>query len=75
MYFNVFTESYMYMDQNYETLRTTSVILAVVMFVTGILIALSKSINHRHFSVKSSNARNPSKSFSHKCAALTVHVD
>ncbi|KTF78784.1 hypothetical protein cypCar_00030375 [Cyprinus carpio] len=40
-------ESYMYMDQSafqydYETLRTTGVILAVVMFVTGILIALSK---------------------------------
>ncbi|XP_059364708.1 sodium/potassium-transporting ATPase subunit gamma-like isoform X2 [Carassius carassius] len=41
------TESYMYMDQSafhydYETLRTTGVILAVVMFVTGILIAMSK---------------------------------
>uniref|UniRef100_A0A8C1S010 FXYD domain-containing ion transport regulator n=1 Tax=Cyprinus carpio TaxID=7962 RepID=A0A8C1S010_CYPCA len=53
----------------YETLRTTGVILAVVMFVTGILIALSKSLTFY------SNAQNPSKSFSHKCAALTVHVD
>uniref|UniRef100_A0A672M3D2 FXYD domain-containing ion transport regulator n=1 Tax=Sinocyclocheilus grahami TaxID=75366 RepID=A0A672M3D2_SINGR len=34
---------------DYETLRTTGFILAVVMFVTGILIALSKSLNHRHF--------------------------
>uniref|UniRef100_A0A4W4GI91 FXYD domain-containing ion transport regulator n=1 Tax=Electrophorus electricus TaxID=8005 RepID=A0A4W4GI91_ELEEL len=29
-------------DYDYETLRTTGVILAVVMFVLGILIALSK---------------------------------
>ncbi|KAB5587162.1 hypothetical protein PHYPO_G00009710 [Pangasianodon hypophthalmus] len=29
-------------DYDYETLRTTGVILAVVMFVSGILIALSK---------------------------------
>uniref|UniRef100_A0A3Q3IDJ5 FXYD domain-containing ion transport regulator n=1 Tax=Monopterus albus TaxID=43700 RepID=A0A3Q3IDJ5_MONAL len=29
-------------DYDYETLRTTGVILAVVMFFTGILIALSK---------------------------------
>ncbi|KAG7335710.1 hypothetical protein KOW79_000403 [Hemibagrus wyckioides] len=29
-------------EYDYETLRTTGVILAVVMFVTGILIALSK---------------------------------
>ncbi|XP_067304839.1 FXYD domain containing ion transport regulator 7 isoform X2 [Pseudorasbora parva] len=41
------TESYMPMDQSafnydYETLRTTGVILAVIMFVSGILIALSK---------------------------------
>ncbi|XP_042596900.1 sodium/potassium-transporting ATPase subunit gamma-like isoform X6 [Cyprinus carpio] len=43
------TESYMDMDQSafhydYETLRTTGVILAVVMFVSGILIALSKKL-------------------------------
>ncbi|XP_026863010.1 FXYD domain containing ion transport regulator 7 isoform X2 [Electrophorus electricus] len=31
-------------DYDYETLRTTGVILAVVMFVLGILIALSKKI-------------------------------
>ncbi|XP_042628389.1 FXYD domain-containing ion transport regulator 7-like isoform X2 [Cyprinus carpio] len=46
----------MYMDQSafqydYETLRTTGVILAVVMFVTGILIALNlvqwKALSHR----------------------------
>ncbi|XP_073728204.1 FXYD domain containing ion transport regulator 6 like isoform X6 [Misgurnus anguillicaudatus] len=41
------TESYKNLDQSafnydYETLRTTGVILAVVMFVAGILIALSK---------------------------------
>ncbi|XP_058602239.1 FXYD domain containing ion transport regulator 7 isoform X2 [Onychostoma macrolepis] len=41
------TESFMYTDQSafhydYETLQTTGVILAVVMFVAGILIALSK---------------------------------
>uniref|UniRef100_A0A3B5KUS5 FXYD domain-containing ion transport regulator n=1 Tax=Xiphophorus couchianus TaxID=32473 RepID=A0A3B5KUS5_9TELE len=41
-----FTES-VFPDQSdfhydYETLRTTGVILAVVMFVSGILIALSK---------------------------------
>ncbi|KAI7807066.1 FXYD domain containing ion transport regulator 7-like, partial [Triplophysa rosa] len=41
------TESYAYLDQSafyydYETLRTTGVILGVVMFVAGILIALSK---------------------------------
>uniref|UniRef100_A0A672FCU5 FXYD domain-containing ion transport regulator n=1 Tax=Salarias fasciatus TaxID=181472 RepID=A0A672FCU5_SALFA len=29
-------------DYDYETLRTTGVILAVIMFVSGILIALSK---------------------------------
>uniref|UniRef100_A0A8D0D7X8 FXYD domain-containing ion transport regulator n=1 Tax=Sander lucioperca TaxID=283035 RepID=A0A8D0D7X8_SANLU len=29
-------------DYDYETLRTTGVVLAVVMFVSGILIALSK---------------------------------
>uniref|UniRef100_A0A8C2H1J7 FXYD domain-containing ion transport regulator n=1 Tax=Cyprinus carpio TaxID=7962 RepID=A0A8C2H1J7_CYPCA len=47
----VFTESYMDMDQSafhydYETLRTTGVILAVVMFVSGILIALSNKGHH-----------------------------
>uniref|UniRef100_A0AAY4AW86 FXYD domain-containing ion transport regulator n=1 Tax=Denticeps clupeoides TaxID=299321 RepID=A0AAY4AW86_9TELE len=31
---------------DYETLRTTGVILAVVMFVSGILIALSKYASH-----------------------------
>ncbi|NP_001188355.1 FXYD domain containing ion transport regulator 7 isoform 2 [Danio rerio] len=41
------TGSYTHLDQSafhydYETLRTTGVILAVVMFVSGILIALSK---------------------------------
>ncbi|KAF4103230.1 FXYD domain containing ion transport regulator 7 isoform X1 [Onychostoma macrolepis] len=40
------TESFMYTDQSafhydYETLQTTGVILAVVMFVAGILIALN----------------------------------
>uniref|UniRef100_A0A3Q3MPZ9 FXYD domain-containing ion transport regulator n=1 Tax=Mastacembelus armatus TaxID=205130 RepID=A0A3Q3MPZ9_9TELE len=29
-------------DYDYETLRTTGVILAIIMFVSGILIALSK---------------------------------
>uniref|UniRef100_A0A3B3ZLZ7 FXYD domain-containing ion transport regulator n=1 Tax=Periophthalmus magnuspinnatus TaxID=409849 RepID=A0A3B3ZLZ7_9GOBI len=29
-------------DYDYETLRTTGLILAIVMFVSGILIALSK---------------------------------
>ncbi|KAK7157675.1 hypothetical protein R3I93_008999 [Phoxinus phoxinus] len=43
----VSTESYMDLDQSafhydYETLRTTGVILAVVMSIGGILIALSK---------------------------------
>lgn len=28
---------------DYETLRTTGVVLAIIMFVSGILIALSKS--------------------------------
>ncbi|XP_018956145.1 phospholemman-like isoform X1 [Cyprinus carpio] len=50
------TESYMDMDQSafhydYETLRTTGVILAVVMFVSGILIALNlvqwKALSHQ----------------------------
>ncbi|XP_052000493.1 FXYD domain containing ion transport regulator 7 isoform X3 [Xyrauchen texanus] len=41
------TESYMHLDQSafnydYETLQTTGVILAMIMFVSGILIALSK---------------------------------
>lgn len=31
---------------DYETLRTTGVILAVIMFVSGILIALSKFLLH-----------------------------
>ncbi|KAF7665738.1 hypothetical protein LDENG_00132530 [Lucifuga dentata] len=31
-------------DYDYETLRTTGVILAVVMFFSGILIALSKKM-------------------------------
>ena len=31
---------------DYETLRTTGVILAVIMFVSGILIALSKFLVH-----------------------------
>ncbi|KAL2084458.1 hypothetical protein ACEWY4_019976 [Coilia grayii] len=31
-------------DYDYDTLRTTGVILAVVMFVSGILIALSKKL-------------------------------
>ncbi|XP_059423792.1 FXYD domain containing ion transport regulator 6 like isoform X4 [Carassius carassius] len=48
----------MYMDQSafnydYETLRTTGVILAVVMFVTGILIALNlvqwKALSHQRW--------------------------
>ncbi|KAG7475693.1 FXYD domain-containing ion transport regulator 7 [Solea senegalensis] len=29
-------------DYDYETLRTTGVVLAIIMFVSGILIALSK---------------------------------
>uniref|UniRef100_A0A671LVH3 FXYD domain-containing ion transport regulator n=1 Tax=Sinocyclocheilus anshuiensis TaxID=1608454 RepID=A0A671LVH3_9TELE len=54
MYFNVFTESYMYMDQSafhydYETLRTTGFILAVVMFVTGILIAVKNGVIKKHW--------------------------
>ncbi|XP_069552326.1 FXYD domain containing ion transport regulator 7 [Brachyistius frenatus] len=32
-------------DYDYETLRTTGVVLAVIMFVSGILIALSKKIH------------------------------
>ncbi|KAJ8332923.1 hypothetical protein SKAU_G00418190 [Synaphobranchus kaupii] len=41
------TEESMFVDQSdfeydYETLRTTGVILAVIMFVTGILIALTR---------------------------------
>ncbi|XP_056123611.1 FXYD domain containing ion transport regulator 7 isoform X1 [Rhinichthys klamathensis goyatoka] len=51
----VSTESYMNLDQSafhydYETLRTTGVILAVIMFVGGILIALNlvqwKALSH-----------------------------
>uniref|UniRef100_A0A8C2WIA6 FXYD domain-containing ion transport regulator n=1 Tax=Cyclopterus lumpus TaxID=8103 RepID=A0A8C2WIA6_CYCLU len=30
-------------EYDYETLRTTGVVLAAIMFVSGILIALSKS--------------------------------
>ncbi|XP_057196100.1 FXYD domain-containing ion transport regulator 7-like isoform X1 [Triplophysa rosa] len=49
------TESYAYLDQSafyydYETLRTTGVILGVVMFVAGILIALKvqwKALSHQ----------------------------
>ncbi|XP_051722651.1 FXYD domain-containing ion transport regulator 7-like isoform X1 [Ctenopharyngodon idella] len=50
------TESYVNLDQSafqydYETLRTTGVILAVVMFVAGILIALNlvqwKALSHQ----------------------------
>nr|XP_055066250.1 FXYD domain containing ion transport regulator 6 like isoform X1 [Misgurnus anguillicaudatus] len=50
------TESYKNLDQSafnydYETLRTTGVILAVVMFVAGILIALNqvqmKALSHK----------------------------
>ncbi|XP_051573878.1 FXYD domain-containing ion transport regulator 7-like isoform X2 [Myxocyprinus asiaticus] len=50
------TESYMHLDQSafnydYETLQTTGVILAMVMFVTGILIALNpvqwKALSHQ----------------------------
>lgn len=33
---------FLYVSIDYETLRTTGVVLAVVMFVSGILIALSK---------------------------------
>ncbi|TRY94701.1 hypothetical protein DNTS_021599, partial [Danionella cerebrum] len=45
------TASYMDLDQSafhydYETLRTTGVILAVVMFVSGILIALNAAVNN-----------------------------
>ncbi|XP_067304838.1 FXYD domain containing ion transport regulator 7 isoform X1 [Pseudorasbora parva] len=61
------TESYMPMDQSafnydYETLRTTGVILAVIMFVSGILIALNlvqwKALSHQRqkFPLKRSEA-------------------
>ncbi|XP_028986065.1 FXYD domain-containing ion transport regulator 7 isoform X2 [Betta splendens] len=46
-------------DYDYETLRTTGVILAVVMFVAGILIALSKKFTK---CVKSSSNSNSSGS-------------
>nr|AGL34229.1 FXYD domain-containing ion transport regulator 7 [Oryzias dancena] len=42
-------------DYDYETLRTTGVTLAVIMFVAGILIALSKKIGK---CVKSSSKSN-----------------
>uniref|UniRef100_A0A8C6KHM4 FXYD domain-containing ion transport regulator n=1 Tax=Nothobranchius furzeri TaxID=105023 RepID=A0A8C6KHM4_NOTFU len=32
-------------DYDYETLRTTGVILAVIMFVSGILIALTQNVD------------------------------
>ncbi|XP_052000492.1 FXYD domain containing ion transport regulator 7 isoform X2 [Xyrauchen texanus] len=50
------TESYMHLDQSafnydYETLQTTGVILAMIMFVSGILIALNpvqwKALSHQ----------------------------
>uniref|UniRef100_A0A3Q3EK71 FXYD domain-containing ion transport regulator n=1 Tax=Labrus bergylta TaxID=56723 RepID=A0A3Q3EK71_9LABR len=44
-------------DYDYETLRTTGVILAVIMFVSGILIALSKKFTK---CVKSSSNTNSS---------------
>ncbi|XP_008299283.1 FXYD domain-containing ion transport regulator 7 [Stegastes partitus] len=44
-------------DYDYETLRTTGVILAVIMFVSGILIALSKKFTK---CVKSSSNSNSS---------------
>uniref|UniRef100_A0A8C5DFZ0 FXYD domain-containing ion transport regulator n=1 Tax=Gouania willdenowi TaxID=441366 RepID=A0A8C5DFZ0_GOUWI len=58
-----FTES-MFPDQSgleydYETLRTTGVILAGIMFVSGILIALSKKITN---CVRSSSNSSSSKS-------------
>ncbi|XP_062322667.1 FXYD domain containing ion transport regulator 7 [Osmerus eperlanus] len=40
---------------DYETLRTTGVILAVIMFVSGILIALSKKMT-KCFTKSSSNS-------------------
>ncbi|XP_008321729.1 FXYD domain containing ion transport regulator 7 isoform X2 [Cynoglossus semilaevis] len=46
-------------DYDYETLRTTGLVLAIIMFVSGILIALSKKFTN---CVKSSSNSNPSGS-------------
>ncbi|KAL4657728.1 FXYD domain-containing ion transport regulator 7-like isoform X2 [Arapaima gigas] len=56
-----------YLDQSafqydYESLRTTGVILAVVMFVSGILIALSKKIKCSKSSSSSSPIEDPQAS-------------